>query len=213
MSLTLEAVNAETGDVMARDQVEAPSKEAVLGSLGTAAANLRQKLGESLASIQRFDVALPRATTSSLDALQAYSLALNQGRQVPRVEAIPHLERAIALDPNFAMAYALLSGVYANTGRSAEAPAFSRKAFELRDRVSERERFFISWRYYIDAEQAWDKALELAHAWTATYPREAFAFNSLGLASAAFGQHDDAVRAFREAIRLDPKFVPPHGNL
>ena len=132
---------------------------------------------------------------------------------VPRVEAIPHLQRAIELDPNFAMAQALLSGVYANTGRSAEAPVFSRRAFELRDRVSERERFFISWRYYLDAAQAWDKALELALSWTTTYPREAFAFNSLGLASAAFGQHEQAVAAFREAIRLDPRFVPPHGNL
>ena len=111
------------------------------------------------------------------------------------------------------MAQALLSGVYANTGRSAEAPAFSRRAFELRDRVSERERFFISWRYYLDAAQAWDKALELAPSWTTTYPREAFAFNSLGLASGAFGQHEQAVDAFREAIRLDARFVPPHGNL
>jgi tetratricopeptide (TPR) repeat protein len=111
------------------------------------------------------------------------------------------------------MAQALLSGIYANTGHSAEAPVYSRKAFELRDRVSERERFFISWRYYVDAEQAWDKALDLGLSWTATYPREAFAFNSLGLASAAFGHHDQAVPAFREAIRLDPGFVPPHGNL
>ena len=77
---------------------------------------------------------------------------------------------------------------------------FSQRAFELRDRVSERERFFISWRYFLDAEQAWDKALELAHSWTATYPREAFAFNSLGLASAAFGQHDEAVRAFAASV-------------
>jgi tetratricopeptide (TPR) repeat protein len=83
----------------------------------------------------------------------------------------------------------------------------------LRDRVSERERFFLSWRYHIDAVQAWDKALDLARSWTATYPREAFAFNSLGLASATFGQHDQAVGAFREAIRLDPKFVSPHRNL
>ena len=83
----------------------------------------------------------------------------------------------------------------------------------MRDRVSERERFFISWRYYLDAAQAWDKALALAESWTATYPREAFAFNSLGLASAAFGQHERAVGAFREAVALDPQFIPPHGNL
>ncbi len=99
-----------------------------------------------------------------------------------RVEAIPHLKRAIELDPDFAMAHALLSGVYANTGQSASAPEFAQRAFELRDRVSERERFFISWRYYRDATQDWDKALELARSWTATYPREAFAFNSLGAA-------------------------------
>ena len=211
--LALEAINAENGDVMAREQVEIEAKEGVLTALGAATSGLREKLGESLASIQKFDVPLPRATTASLDALHAYALALDQGRVIPRVEAIPHLERAIELDPNFALAQALLSGVYANTGRSADAPAFSRRAFELRDRVSERERFFISWRYYIDAEQAWDKALELARSWTTTYPREAFAFNSLGIASAAFGQHDRAVEAFREAIRLDAHFVPPHGNL
>jgi tetratricopeptide (TPR) repeat protein len=211
--LALEAINAESGDVMAREQVEVPAKEQVLTSLGTSTAKLREKLGESLASIRKFDVPLPRATTASLSALHAYSLALDQGRVSPRIEAIPHLKQAIELDPDFAMAQALLSGVYANIGQTAEAPAFSRRAFELRDRVSERERFFISWRYYIDAAQAWDKALELSASWTRTYPREAFAFNSLGLASAAFGQHDRAVAAFREAIRLDPKFVPPHRNL
>ena len=211
--LTLEAISAETGEVVAREQVEVPAKEQVLASLGTATAGLREKLGESLAVIKRFDVPLPQATTASLDALHAYSLALDQGRLVPRLDALPHLHRAIELDPNFAMAHALLSGVYANTGRSSEAPAFARKAFELRDRVSEREAFFISWRYYIDAEQAWDKALDLALSWTRTYPREAFAFNSLGLASAAFGQHEQAAAAFREAIRLDERFVPPHGNL
>jgi eukaryotic-like serine/threonine-protein kinase len=211
--VALEAINAETGDVMAREQVEVASKEQVLTALGNATSRLRERLGESLSSIQRFDAPLPRATTSSLEALHAYALALDQGRVVPRVDAVPHLKRALELDPDFAMAQALLSGVYANTGRSAEAPAFSRRAFELRDRVSERERFFISWRYYLDADQAWDKALELSLSWTMTYPREAFAFNSLGLASAAFGQHQQAVDAFREAIHLDPRFVPPYGNL
>jgi tetratricopeptide (TPR) repeat protein len=90
---------------------------------------------------------------------------------------------------------------------------YSRRAFELRDRVSERERFFISWRYFRDAEQASDKALDLALSWTKTYPREAFAFNSLGIAWSAFGQHEHAILAFREAIRLDAKFVPPYANL
>ena len=211
--IALEAVNAESGDVIAREQIEAAGAEQVLTALGHATSQLRGKLGESLASVQRFDVPLPRATTASLEALHAYSLALDQGRIIPRLEAVPHLQRALELDPDFAMAHALLSGIYRNTGRSTEAGPHSQRAFELRDRVSERERYFISWRYYMDMAQAWDKALDLSMSWTKTYPREAFAFNSLGLAQSAFGDHEHAVAAFREAIRLDPKFVSPPGNL
>lgn len=209
----LEAVNAESGDVMAREQVEANSKEEVLTSLGAAVSRLRRTLGESLASIERYDVPLPRATTPSLDALQAYALALDGGRINPRMAAIPHLQRALQLDPNFALAQALLSGVYANTGQSALAPEWSRRAFELRDRVTERERYFISWRYYRDAIQALDQGLELARAWTAAYPREPFAFNSLGLAAWGLGQYQQAVAPLRESIRLDPRFIPPLSNL
>ena len=211
--LALEAVNAQTGDVMAREQAEAASKEQVLTSLGAAISRLREKLGESLESVQKFDVPLPRATTASLDALHAYALALYEGREVPRLEAIPHLKRAIELDPTFAMAHAQLSAVYANTGQSALAPAHSLKAFELRDRVSDRERFFISWRYYRDAIQAWDKALELARSWTATYPREAFAFNSLGVVLIRLGQFEQSVEPLRNAILLDPRFIPAYSNL
>jgi Flp pilus assembly protein TadD len=211
--LTLEAIDASSGDVMAREQADVRAKEDVLTELGAATARLRKTLGESLTSIQKFDTPLAEATTTSLEALHAYSLALDEGRFQFRAEAIPHLQRAIELDPNFAMAHALLSGVYQNIGRFADAPGFARRAFELRDRVSERERFFILWRYYRDAAQSWDKLLELGVSWTKTYPREAFAFNSLGLASASFGEHEQAVAAFREAIRLDPRFVPPHGNL
>jgi tetratricopeptide (TPR) repeat protein len=211
--LTLEAINAGTGDVMAREQAEAARKEDVLTSLGGATSRIREKLGESLASIQKFDVPLPRATTASLEALHAYSLALSGGTEVPRLEAISPLKRAIELDPTFAMAHAFLSGVYANTGQSALAPQFSQRAFELRDRVSERERFFISWRYYRDATQDWEKARELAQSWTMTYPREAFAFNSLGSADIRLGRYEPSVAAFRESIRLDPQFIPAYGNL
>lgn len=211
--LSLEAVDAEAGDVMAREQAEVAGKEEVLTALGGAASRLRGSLGDALAAVDRFDAPLARATTPSLDALHSYSRALDEGRVNPRPEAIPYLTHALELDPDFAMAHALLSGVYANSGRFADAPAHARRAFDLRDRVSERERFFISWRYYLDATQAWDAALALATSWTATYPREAFAFNSLGLASAAFGDHERAAGAFREAIRLDPRFVPAHGNL
>ncbi len=211
--IAIEAVNAQSGDVMAREQVEVTEKEQVLASLGRAAARLRQKLGESLASIRRFDVPLPRATTSSLEALHSYALALDQGRLVARAGAVPHLKRAIELDPDFALAHALLSGFYANSGRSTLAPEYSRRAFELRDRVSERERFFISWRYYHDATLDWDKAFELARTWTATYPREAFAFNSLGASHNALGQFEQAIQALETASRLDPSFVAPLESL
>jgi eukaryotic-like serine/threonine-protein kinase len=211
--VAIEAANSQTGDVMAREQVEVPGKEQVLAALGRAAARLRKTLGESLSSIEKFDAPLPRATTSSLDALHSYALALDQDRLVARVGAVPHLKRAIDLDADFALAHALLSGVYANTRRSALAPEYSRRAFELRNRVSERERFFISWRYYHDATQDWDKARELAQAWKATYPREAFAFNSLGAAFNAFGQYDRAIEPLQTASRLDPSFVAPIESL
>jgi eukaryotic-like serine/threonine-protein kinase len=211
--IALEAINAETGEAMAREQAEAASKEDVLTALGGATRRLREKLGESLSSVQRFDAALPRATTASLEALHAYSLALTEGREVPRLESIPHLKRAIELDPTFAMAQAQLSSVYANTGQSALAPAYSEKAFELRERVSERERFFISWRYYRDAIQDNDQALELARLWTSTYPREAFAFNALGAALIRFGDFDQAEEPLRQALRLDSRFAPAYSNL
>ena len=210
----LEAVNAQSGDVMARQQVEVASKEEVLTSLGSAASRLRRQLGESLASIQRYDVPLPQATTPSLDALHAYALAIDEGRiNDQRLASIPHLKRAIELDPHFALAMAQLSGTYTNTWQSALAPEWSLRAFELRDRVSERERYMISWRYYRDATQAWDKALELAHAWTDAYPRESTAFNGLGRAAWALGQYQQAIAPFRESMRLDPRFFAPSLNL
>ncbi|MFN7980974.1 MAG: protein kinase [Vicinamibacterales bacterium] len=211
--LALEAVNAATGDVMAREQVEAGSQEEVLTSLQGAASRLREKLGESLSSIKQFDAPLARATTSSLEALHAYSLALDNGSVNPRLEAIPHLRRAIELDPNFALALALLATVYSNTGQTALAPEYATRAYQLRDRVSERERFFIAYRYHRDATQNWSEALEVSRSWTATYPREAFAFNSLGQGLLRFGQYDQALAPLRESIRLDPKFEAPYSNL
>ena len=212
--LTLEATNAQNGDVMAREQVEARSKEDVLTSLGVAVSSLRERLGESLASVTQFDVPLPKATTPSLEALQAYALALDRGSNASiEVEAIPHLLRAIELDPDFALAQAALSGVYANTNRTALAPIYSKRAFDLRDRVSERERYVISWRYYRDAMQDWGRALDLTRAWTAAYPRETVAFNALGLAAELHGLRREAEGALRKANELDPRFLPAKGNL
>jgi tetratricopeptide (TPR) repeat protein len=211
--LALEAMNAATGDIMAREQVEARSKEEVLSALGAAASRLRNKLGESLASVERFDAPLARATTPSLEALHAYSLALDNGSINPRLEAATHLRRAIEIDPNFALAMALLATVYSNNGQTSLAPEFARKAFNLRDRVSERERFFIAYRYYRDGTQNWAEALDLSKSWTATYPREAFAFNALGNSLLRSGQYEQAVTPLREAIRIDARFEAPYSNL
>jgi len=211
--LALEA-SAQNGDVIAREQVEARSKEEVLTALGTAVASLRERLGESLQSVTEFDVPLPRATTPSLEALHAYALALDPGSNASiDVSVIPHLLRAIELDPDFALALAALSGVYANTAQTSLAPAYSKRAFDLRDRVSERERYLISWRYYRDAMQDWAQALDLARAWTDAYPRDAFAFNARGLAAELHGLRTEAEAALRKAIELDPSFVPPKTNL
>ena len=211
--LALEVVDSQSGDVMAREQVEAGSKEEVLTALGTAATALRERLGESLRTVRAFDVPLPRATTPSLEALHAYGLAMEKGNRLIAVEAIPHLQRAIELDPNFALALAALSGVYANTSQTLLAPVYSKRAFELRDRVSERERYFISWRYYRDALQDWGRGLELARAWTAAYPREAQAFNALGLAAEFHGLRTEGETALRKAMELDPTWLAPKGNL
>jgi eukaryotic-like serine/threonine-protein kinase len=212
--VSLEAINAASGDAIAREQVEVASKEEVLTALGGAVSRLRRKLGESLTSIQRYDVPLPQATTPSLEALQAYALAVDGGRiNNQQVDVIPYLKRAIELDPHFALALAQLSGTYANTWQSTLAPEWSRRAFELRDRVSERERYVISWRYYRDATQAWDKGLELAREWTAAFPRESEAFNSVGYASLSLAQYRKAMGPLRESMRLDPRFFAPVLNL
>ena len=135
----LEAVNAQTGDVITRQQVEAEKKEQVLRMLGQAASKFREKLGESLPSIQKFDAPIEQATTSSLEALKSYSLGHEQHNKGDDLEAIPLLRSAVELDPDFALAYAELSLAYRNTAQLGPAAEYAKKAFELRDRVSERE--------------------------------------------------------------------------
>src|SRR3954447_5498217 len=136
--VTLTALNGSTGDALAREQVEVDSKEQVLKSLDKAASSIRQKMGESLASVQQFAKPLEQATTSSLEALQAFSLGQAEHLKTKDEAAIPHLKRAVELDPNFAMAYATLGVAYNNLGREAEAVPALKKAYELRDRASER---------------------------------------------------------------------------
>ncbi|MCA1603121.1 MAG: hypothetical protein LC776_16295 [Acidobacteria bacterium] len=211
--ITLEAVNAQTGDTLARQQVEAESKEQVLSTLGKAATKLREKLGESLASIQKYDAPIEQATTSSPEALKAFSLGDEQQDRGKVLEAIPFYKHAIELDPNFALAYARLSTVYNNSGRRELSIEYAQKAFELRERVSERERLFISSYYYNYATREIDKAIESLELWKRTYPRDFLPRDNLARQYNRTAQFEKAIAEAREAIRLNPNSASAYANL
>ncbi len=202
--ITLEAVNAQSGDSLAREQAEAESKEQVLKSLDTAASSLRGKLGESIGSVQKFATPLEAATTSSLDALQAFSLGEAEHQKFDDAAAIPHLKRAIELDPNFAMALATLGTAYNNQGDSRNALGHIQKAFDVRERASEREKFYISSHYYDLGRRQLEKAVEIYDQWKQTYPRDTVPRDNLALAYQVMGQHEKAMANASEAVRLDP---------
>jgi serine/threonine protein kinase len=170
--ITLEALNGHNGDAIAREQVEAESKEKVLAALGTAASSLRQKLGESLSSIKKYDVAIEQATTSSLEALKAYATGNELRALGKQPESATFYRRAFEIDPNFAMAYARLAVFYGNMAQLEQARNFAQKSFELRDRVSEREKLYISEKYYNYVTGEVDKAIEVLQSWAQTYPND-----------------------------------------
>jgi len=203
--LTLAALNGATGDAFAREQVEVDSKEQVLRSLDRAASNIRQKMGESLTSVQQFAKPLEQATTSSLEALQAFTLGRGEHLKMREYDAIPFLKKAIELDPNFAMAYSQLGIVYSNLGRIQEGASFLKKAYELRERASERERFFIEAHYYDEATNDQEKALEVYTQWSQTYPRDSVPFDDASLASSALGKHEKALEFSSQGHRVDPQ--------
>jgi serine/threonine protein kinase/tetratricopeptide (TPR) repeat protein len=203
--VTLTALNGSTGDSLATEQVEIDSKEQVLKSLDKAASNLRQKMGESLASVQQFAKPLEQATTSSLEALQAFSLGHQQHQQMRDDEALPHLKKATDLDPNFAMAYATLGVSLGNLGRNTESAEALRKAYELRDRASEREKFYIQAHYYDEVTLDVEKSLAVYAEWRQTYPRDTAPYDNAALASTALGQHEKALELASEAHRIDPQ--------
>ena len=202
--ISLEALNGHTGDAIAREQIEAESKEKVLSALGTAASSLRQKLGESLASIKKFDVAIEQATTSSLEALKAYATGNQQRATGKQLDAINSYKRAIELDPNFAMAYARLAVNFGNVGLLEQARVYAQKAFELRDRVSEREKLYISEKYYNYVTGEVDKALEVLRSWAQTYPNDFIPHNNLSVNYSYIGRYEEALKEALEATRLDP---------
>jgi len=202
--ITLEAINAQTRDAIAIEQAEAENKEQVLHALGEAAMKLREKLGESLQSIQKFDAPIEQATTSSLEAFKAFSLGVEQQLKGKYLEAIPLFKRATEIDPNFALAYARMASMYYNNRQFDLAATASQKAFELRDRVSERERLYISAGYYDNVTGELEKYLETLEVWKRTYSREASPPNNLAVKYNELGQFDKALEAAREAIRLNP---------
>src|SRR6266700_1934037 len=211
--ITLEAVNAQTGEQIATEQAEAASKEQVLKALSETASKLRETLGESLSSIKKYEAPLEEATTSSLEALKFYSLGLEQSISGKWLQAIPFFKRAIELDPNFALAYIGLAIQYGNTNQPALAAENAAKAFALKDRVSEYEKLRISSFYYSQVTGEVDKAIEVQELMKQTYPRDHRGPGNLSDRYLRIGQFERAVAEAREALRLNPNAVAWHANL
>jgi serine/threonine protein kinase/tetratricopeptide (TPR) repeat protein len=211
--LTLEAINAADGTSIAKEQVEADSKERVLTSLGKAATLIREKLGESLTTIKKYDAPVEQATTSSLEALKAYTQATETFQQNDNEGAIPWFKKAIEIDPNFAMAYARLAVIYNNGFQVDLGEQYSQKAYDLRNRVSERERFYIEEKYtsYVTGDR--EEAIKVLKSWVQTYPNDFIPHNNLSVNYALFGKWDDAMAEAKEAVRLSPNNVLPKTNL
>jgi tetratricopeptide (TPR) repeat protein len=202
--ITLDAVNCATGELLAGEQSEATNKEEVLESLGEVATAMRGKLGESLSSIQQLDTPLEQATTSSLEALKAFSLGDAQRTKGKEADSIPFYKRAVDLDSNFALAYARLGTIYGNLGENEQASAYRTKAFELRNRVSEREKLYIMAHYYNSVTGELDKSRETYELWKQTYPRDTIPYNNLSVLYGQAGEPEKALAEAQEALRRDP---------
>lgn len=210
--IMLKAVNAQTGDEIAREQTEADSKEGVLTALSHAATSMRGQLGESLSSIQKFDAPVEQATTASLEALKAYSLGLEQASNGNYVKAIPFYQRAVELDPTFAIGYQALSRDQFNTGFHNEAVASATKAFELRERTSENEKLYIDLFYHRAVTNDLEKAIEVGEVWKKTYPRFWRPYHSLADIYLDVGEFEKAIENGREAVRPNPKAAAAYSN-
>jgi len=211
--LSLKAVNCQTGDVLAQQQATAASKEKILESLGGATSKLREQLGESITTVQKYDVPLEQATTSSLEALKAYSLGHDVGNEKGPQAALPYLQHAIQLDPNFAAGYERVGAVYFSEGELGRAREYFTKAFELREHASDREKLDIMGNYYTVVTGELDKAAEAYQEELASYPRDGRAQLSVGNIYDFEGQPEKAAAAFREVIRISNDSMSGHVNL
>lgn len=203
--IALKALNCQTGDSLGSAEEEAESREKVLTTLSEAASKLRGKLGESLASLQKYDKPLHEATTSSIEALQAYTQANRIWDEKGDQEALPYYKRAVELDPNFALAHAELGLVCSNLGQTDLASENLTKAYDLRNRVSERERFSIESTYYLIATGELDKAVQVFTQDLQTYPNDEYAHLNLSIAFMALGQYDKAAAELQQDVRLHPR--------
>jgi serine/threonine protein kinase/tetratricopeptide (TPR) repeat protein len=212
--VTLGAVDCQSGDSLALLQAEAGSKEEVLAALGEAATKMRRQLGESLATIERFDAPIEQATTASLEAFKSFVLGAEERARSGDKNAVPYFERAIELDPNFAMAHARLGTVHGNLFEPDKALEYRRRAFELRDRVSELERLYIGAHYYGAALGDLDKQIETYELWKRTYPRDWTPYNNLAVGyTHQIGDFDKALPEAQEALRLQPDHLFSYQNL
>jgi eukaryotic-like serine/threonine-protein kinase len=210
----LQAASCSGGEALAQEQVQAQKKEDVLKSLSEAVNNLRPKLGESLSTVQKFDVPLVQATTSSLEALKTFSLGIRAENRGGGTDALPYFNRAIELDPHFAHAYSRLGVLYAaDLQEPALAAENFRKAYELRDRVSEREKFSITSNYYSYVTGELDKGMQTARLWAQVYPRDSDPHLFLGVWAYYQGNYKEGVQEELEALRLAPSANEPYTNV
>jgi serine/threonine protein kinase len=202
--LGLKVVNCQNGDVLAQEQTTAAGKEKVLDTLGGAATKLRGELGESLATVQKLDVRLSEATTSSLEALKSFTLGDQKRSMNDELASIPFYERAIELDPNFAMAYARLGTVYRDLGESEKSEQFRNKAFELKDHASERERLYITSHYYADRGEL-EKGIAAYELYRQNYPRDLAPCSNLAEIYDQLGDFAKTLQFGQECARLAPE--------
>jgi eukaryotic-like serine/threonine-protein kinase len=198
--ITLTVANAATGDTLAQTQQQAANKDTVLDAVGKATSSLRGKLGESLASVRQFDKPLQEATTSSLEALKAFTLGEEEHLKGNELESLPFYRHAVELDPNFAMGYAKLGVVYGNIGQQQQAEEMSKKAFELRERTSENEKLYIAGHYYLMIGDV-NKAIETHTIFSQTYPRSVAARVNLGASYEKAGQLEKALEQYLKLIQ------------